>query len=112
MGLTLVTKHDDDPEKPKITKRQALLELRLMREFRICPQKDYQLLIKHLGANADYTHVQVKNIKIHGVKHMGFVFLPCDDEDMTNCFYDRRKAWEAAKPKRDTKLEFTDITKL
>jgi len=73
-----------------MTKRQALMKLRTDGQFRICPYDDYMRLVKHLGDKAMYHQIEMKGLrsKITALQHTGLYFIPCADEELTNCFYD------------------------
>jgi len=75
-----------------MTKKEALLKLRLDPQFMICPYNDYMRLVRHLGIAAEYTQVELKGApKITALKHEGRFFIPCTDEDLTNCRYDPKR---------------------
>ena len=77
-----------------MTKRQALMKLRTDWQFRICSYDDYMRLMRHIKCEAEYTQVQVDGYKggITALKHNGLLFIPCLDNDVTNCWYDPERA--------------------
>lgn len=76
-----------------MTKRQALMKLRLDKQFRICLYDDYMRLISHLKMECQYVQVDLKGApSITALKHNGLLFIPCTDEALTNCYYDTERA--------------------
>lgn len=75
----------------KMTKRKALLYLRSQPGFRIVSPSDYMRLTKYIGTTGipiEHTEIEVKDMKISGIRHGSNVYIPCDDLEICNCYYD------------------------
>lgn len=84
-----------------MTKREALMKLRLEPGFMICSILDFKRLIHHLGTNVEHTKVDVKGCIIDAVRHNGRVFIPCGDSSLLNCDYSIDKARKLQDEGRD-----------